>query len=78
MTLLAVFYYDHHPVTNHHDCLVYDACIVYQEGQTALMLASRRHEDIAKYLAAKGADLDIQDNVSVCCAYVYMHAFMRR
>ena len=36
-----------------------------QEGDTALILAALRgHKDIAKLLADKGADLNLQNNVS--------------
>ena len=59
----------------HHDeCLVYYICIVYQTGETALMIASLRgFTDVAKFLVDQKAGLDIQNDVSICCAYVNMY-----
>ena len=41
-------------------------CIVYQYGYTALMVASRNgHKEVVKLLLDHGADINMQDNVSV-------------
>lgn len=61
-------------IYRHDDCLVYDVCIVYQTGGTALMLASYHgHVDIAKYLVDMKAGLDIQNKVSICCVYLHIY-----
>ena len=61
-------------IYRHDDCFVYDVCIVYQTGGTALMLASYHgHVDIAKYLVDMKAGLDIQNKVSICCVYLHIY-----
>ena len=54
----SLYLYD---LNHHHVCHVNEN----QGGWTALMNASEKgHKDIAKLLMDKGADLNIQDNVS--------------
>ena len=55
----SLYLYD---LNHHHVCHVNEN----QYGITALMMASEKgHKDIAKLLTDKGADLNIQENVSV-------------
>ena len=54
----SLYLYD---LNHHHVCHVNEN----QSGSTALIMASEKgHKDIAKLLTDKGADLNIQNNVS--------------
>ena len=49
-------------------------CIIYQDGWTALMLASQQgHKEVAKLLIDHGANKDIQNKVSVIYVVSCMH-----
>ena len=58
-------------------------CIIYQDGWTALMYASRKgHMEVVKLLLDHGANKDLQDEVRIIyvvfyvCMYVCMYGWM--
>ena len=56
---------------------MYHVCFVYQDGKTALIVASSNgHTDIAKYLVDTKAGLDIQNKVSMNCVHAQMYVYL--